>query len=174
MSAVDGVAVRDATAAERGAVRALTLAAYAEYAAIMDPAAWVGLDGALRAALDGGDAAAWIVAVRDDALLGSVLLFPPAADAYVGLAAPPPWPELRLLAVAPVARGRGIGERLVAECARRARAAGASALSLHTSRSMQPALRLYARLGFERAPALDFQPPGTELVEGYLLPLPPP
>lgn len=167
-------AVRDARADEHAAVRALTLAAYAEYARVMTPPAWAGLDGAVRAALDvAAGAAERIVAVRadDGALLGSVFLFPAASDAYTGHAAPPPIPELRLLAVAPAARGLGVGEALVRECARRAQAAGAAALGLHTSASMRAAQRLYARLGFVRDPAADFRPDGAELVEGYRLAL---
>jgi ribosomal protein S18 acetylase RimI-like enzyme len=167
----DGLTVRDAAPGERGAVRALTLGAYAEYAAVMAPGAWAGLDQAIRAALDADAGAACIVAERGGALAGSVLLFPPASDAYAGLAGPPRWPELRLLAVDPAARGLGVGEALVRECARRARAAGAPALGLHTSASMAAARRMYARLGFVRAPEYDFRPGGAELVEGYQLPL---
>lgn len=164
--------VRDARPAERDAVRALTLRAYAEYGAVMAPDAWAGLDQAVRAALDAGAApAACIVAEHGAALVGSVFLYPAASDAYAGLAEPPRWPELRLLAVAPEARGLGAGEALVRECARRARAAGAESLGLHTSTSMAAARRLYARLGFVRAPEHDFHPEGAELVEGYRLPL---
>jgi ribosomal protein S18 acetylase RimI-like enzyme len=167
--------VRGALGGERAAVRDLTLAAYAEYARVMAPEAWALLDRAVRAALDGAaagnDGAECIVAERAGALVGSVFLFPAAADAYAGFAEPPRWPELRLLAVAPAARGLGAGEALVRECARRARAAGADALGLHTSASMAAARRMYARLGFVRAPEYDFRPAGAELVEGYRLPL---
>jgi ribosomal protein S18 acetylase RimI-like enzyme len=99
------------------------------------------------------------------------MLFAPASDAYGGLTGRATWPELRLLAVAPEARGLGAGEALVAECVRRARAAGAAELGLHTSASMRSAVRLYERLGFVRAPERDFHPPGAELVEAYRLPL---
>jgi ribosomal protein S18 acetylase RimI-like enzyme len=104
-------------------------------------------------------------------ILGSVFLYPPAVQAYAGAVAELAWPELRLLAIAPEERGRGIGKALVDECARRARAAGARSLGLHTSRSMAVARRMYERLGFVRVPELDFQPQGAELVEGYRLPL---
>jgi GNAT superfamily N-acetyltransferase len=167
----DTALVRDARPDERGAVRALTLRAYAEYARVMERRAWAGLDRAVRAALDASAVAECIVAEHDAALVGSVFLFPASADAYAGLVAPPRWPELRLLAVAPEARGLGVGAALVRECARRARAAGAGALGLHTSASMAAARRMYARLGFERAPEHDFRPDGAELVEAYRLPL---
>jgi GNAT superfamily N-acetyltransferase len=166
----DGLVVRDARPDERGAIRALTLQAYEQYATIMEPDAWAGLSGAIRSALEVEDAER-IVAERDGRLLGSVMLFPPASDAYRGKTGPARWPELRLLAVAPGARGQGIGEALVEECVRRARRMGASELGLHTSRSMAAAMRMYHRMGFVRAFDHDFQPPGAELVEGYRLPL---
>src|SRR5262249_53170065 len=61
------------------------------------------------------------VAEREGSIVGSVLLFPPAADAYGGAAGNVDCPEVRLLAVAPDARGQGIGGALMEECARRAR-----------------------------------------------------
>ena len=163
--------IRDARPEDRPAIRALTLAAYGEYADVMEPDAWAALEAALLVALDVEQGVERIVATLDGAVVGSVLLFAPAADAYGGLTAEAAVPELRLLAVAPAGRGRGVGEALVRECVRRARSAGAHELGLHTSRSMRPAIRLYTRLGFTRAPERDFQPPGAELVEGYRLPL---
>lgn len=170
-SARDVVHVRDARPDERAAVRALTLRAYGEYATTMTPTAWAGLDDAIRTALDSDAPAERMVAECAGALVGSVMLFPPATDAYGSLTAHVPWPELRLLAVAPEARGMGVGQALVEECARRARAAGAAVLGLHSSRSMAAALRMYARLGFVREPAYDFEPEGGEVVEGYRLSL---
>jgi len=163
------VRVRDARDEEREAMRALTLAAYAELASVMAPSAWAGLDAAVRAALETREPAERIVAEREGRLLGSVMLFPPASDAYGGLAARAAAPELRLLAVAPEARGLGVGRVLVDECVRRARAMGASELGLHTSESMRAARRIYLSMGFERVPELDFRPEGAELVEGYRL-----
>jgi GNAT superfamily N-acetyltransferase len=171
MSAPPEVTVRDARDDERAAVRALTLRAYAEYADVMAPAAWAGLERAVRAALADSGAAERIVAERAGAIVGSVLLYPPAADAYGGLVAEASWPEVRLLAVAPEARGLGVGAALVRECVRRARRMGARELGLHTSASMRVARAMYARLGFVRAPEHDFRPEGAELVEGYRLPL---
>ena len=94
---------------------------------------------------------------------------PPTPPRTASLASAASWPEVRLVAVAPSARGRGVARALVDECVRRARASGASVLGLHTSRSMRAAMRLYERMGFVRDPEHDFHPPGAELVEGYLL-----
>ena len=165
------VRLRDARPDEREAIAALTLAAYGEYATAMPPAAWAALEQALRAALATTGPVERVVAERGGALVGSVMLFPPAAVSYGSDGARVRWPELRLLAVAPAGRGLGVGRQLVDECARRARLAGATELGLHTSRSMRAAMRLYARMGFERAPEYDFQPPGAELVQAYRLPL---
>jgi ribosomal protein S18 acetylase RimI-like enzyme len=81
------------------------------------------------------------------------------------------WPEVRLVSVAPEARGRGVARALMDECLRRARSSGATAIGLHTSRSMQAAMQMYKRMGFVRVPEFDHQPPGAELVEAYRLEL---
>ena len=165
------VEIRDARQEEREAVRALTLRAYAELAEVMAPTAWAGLDAAVRSGLETREAVERIVAVEAAAIVGSVQLYPPASDAYGGAVERPGWPELRLLAVAPEARGRGVGRLLVEACVRRSRAMGAGELGLHTSKSLAAAIRLYERMGFVRAPERDFRPEGAELVTGYRLPL---
>ena len=167
-----GVHLRDARDEDRAAVAALTLQAYGEYAARMEPGAWAGLHGAVTGALAAYEAGVErIVAERDGEIVGSVMLYPAKASAYGELADAASWPELRLLAVAPSARGQGVGKALVMECVRRARAAGAAELGLHTSHSMEVALGMYERMGFVRAPEHDFQPPGGELVTAYRLAL---
>jgi predicted N-acetyltransferase YhbS len=167
--------IRDARPDEHDAIAALTLAAYAEYASIMTPTAWAGLADALRSAL-AREGTERVVAEMGGAVVGSVMLFPPEADAYGGIVGDErptdgAGPEIRLLAVSRDGRQRGVGEALVSECVRRARAQGASEVGLHTSRSMRAAMRLYGRLGFVRAPERDFEPEGGEIVEGYRLPL---
>lgn len=166
------VRLRDARQEDREAVSALTLQAYGEYADRMDAEAWTGLEEALHRALANDDPSVMrIVAERGGEVVGSVMLWPPAADAYGGFTDALRWPELRLLAVAPGARGLGVGRALVEECVRRARRMGATELGLHTSRSMEVAVGMYERMGFVRAPEHDFQPPGAELVTAYRLPL---
>lgn len=168
---VRGLHIRDARDDERDAIRALTWAAYEQYATIMTPSAWAGLRDAIRGALAVEGQAARIVAVQDGELVGSVMLFPPDTQSYGDAGARASVPELRMLAVAPSARGQGVGQALVEECVRRARRAGATALGLHTSVSLHAAICLYERMGFVRAPEDDFQPEGAELVTAYRLPL---
>jgi ribosomal protein S18 acetylase RimI-like enzyme len=168
-SAAEGVRLRDARDEDLAAVRALTLQAYSEYAGVMEPSAWAGLEQAVRRTVESDSDAERIVAEHEGRIVGSVMLFPPSTSTYGGSVEAPPWPELRLLAVSPEARGMGVGRLLVDECVRRARASGATELGLHTSKSMDTAIGMYRRMGFVRAPEHDFQPEGAELVEGYRL-----
>jgi predicted N-acetyltransferase YhbS len=163
--------VRDARPDERDVIRALTMRAYAEYANVMEPDAWASLYEVACTSLDTRLPAQRLVAERDGRVVGSVMLFPPIGDASFGGPRGTAWPELRLLAVAHEERGRGASEALVAACVERAREEGASAIGLHAVASMQAGIRLYERLGFVRAPELDFEPQGAEPVLGYRLSL---
>jgi predicted N-acetyltransferase YhbS len=161
------IRLRDARPGDEPAIRALTLAAYAEYAQIMAPSAWEGLRQAILGGLEQAGTATRIVAERGGELIGSVMLFPPAPAGRAGAGGRMVWPELRLLAVAPAERGRGVGEALVDACLERARAAGVPALGLYSSDSLRAAIRMYQRKGFERVPEYDFQPPGAELIMAF-------
>ena len=164
--------VRDARPEDAASVRDLTWRAFQQYATIMSAVTWAGLSGAVDSALDSTEPAHRIVVERDGVIVGSVLLFAPSTDAYGGIAQPVDWPEVRMLAVDPEARGLGVGQLLLDECLRRARADGAHSIGLHSSISMRAAMRLYTRMGFARVPEFDFQPEGgDELVEAYRLDL---
>jgi GNAT superfamily N-acetyltransferase len=113
--------------------------------------------GELRDVAKRAAAAEVLVAVADGRVLGGVTFVPaggPMADiARAGEA------EIRMLAVAPEMRGRGIGEALVRTCVERARAVeGCVRLVLSTQRTMRTAHRIYERLGFTRTPERDWNP----------------
>lgn len=73
--------------------------------------------------------------------------------------------EFRMLAVADEARGRGVGEALARACVDRARRQGKKRVVLSSKTNMRTAHRLYERLGFVRAPQLDWEPiPGLTLL----------
>ncbi|BDZ51305.1 hypothetical protein GCM10025867_35460 [Frondihabitans sucicola] len=66
--------------------------------------------------------------------------------------------ELRLLAVVPEARRRGVARALMLEAIRRARAWGAPALVLDTGPANTASQALYASLGFDRVTERETQP----------------
>ncbi|MFF7473764.1 GNAT family N-acetyltransferase [Streptomyces sp. NPDC008092] len=102
-------------------------------------------------------AATVLVAVDGDTLLGGVT-FASGPGPMADLAAPSE-AEIRMLAVARAARGRGAGEALVQACVDRARAStGCTAVVLSTQRTMRTAHRIYERLGFVRTPERDWNP----------------
>jgi ribosomal protein S18 acetylase RimI-like enzyme len=161
------VIVRLAEPAELSAVGELTVAAYRadefldeddDYAAI------------LRDTASRHDKATLLVA-DDEAggLLGTVT-FCLAGTEYAQVAGPGE-AEFRMLAVAPEARGKGVGERLTRECIRLAEEAGCTAVTLSSLPVMQDAHRLYGRLGFARDPARDWEPFEGLLLLGYTLDL---
>lgn len=163
--------IRDARPSDRDRIREVTLAAYQEYATQM-PDLWEGYRQNIVATLKSMEPAEQLVAERDGMIVGTVLLYPPRRlRPPGGEAVEMPWPEVRLLAVAPAARGQGIGAALMQECVRRARESGTGALSLHTTDLMQTAMRIYERMGFVRAPELDFHPAPNLTVQGFRLDL---
>ena len=165
--------IRDALDGERSSIREITLAAYQEYGAVMPAEHWQRYHEDILGTLADVKPAEQIVAVRNGALVGTVLLYPAGAvfavhsDKAVTLS----WPELRLLAVPPALRGQGIGAALVRECIERARRSGARILALHTTDMMRIAMSMYERMGFARAPELDFKPAADLTVKGYRLDL---
>ncbi|GMA34572.1 hypothetical protein GCM10025876_07760 [Demequina litorisediminis] len=64
--------------------------------------------------------------------------------------------ELRMLAVSPLERGRGIGATLTKAALEMARERGATRVVLSTMESMHTAHRLYERMGFQRREDLDW------------------
>lgn len=106
----------------------------------------------------------WVaVEAGSERVLGTVTTCPPGS----------PWRELaregegefRMLAVAPDAQGRGVGEALVRHVLAHYRRDGARAVVLSSLVEQSAAHRLYARHGFTRLPERDWDPlPGVHLI----------
>ena len=95
----------------------------------------------------------WI-AEKDGEVVGSVFLVRRSSTVA----------QLRLLIVDPRARGLGIGERLVDECIRFARAAGYRRITLWTQSILLAARRIYAAKGFRRVRSERYAGFGVPLV----------
>jgi GNAT superfamily N-acetyltransferase len=161
------IRLRDARDGEQPAIIELTLAAYQEYEAFLGENYHFYAE-SIETTLTDPKPAAQIVAEQDGRLVGAALLYPPGTAFEVAEGQPTPiWPEVRLVAVPPAARGRGIGKALLEECLRRARADGCPGLALHTTDMMQVALQMYERMGFFRTPEFDFYPAPEFQVKAY-------
>lgn len=79
---------------------------------------------------------------------------------------------IRLLAVAPECRGKGVGKALTQFCIEQALDLGKSKVILHTTRAMETAWTMYERMGFERFSEIDFKQ-GNLAVFGFRLTLGP-
>ncbi|PVU83689.1 N-acetyltransferase [Cellulomonas sp. WB94] len=91
---------------------------------------------------------------HDAVVVGTVTLAP-VGTSYAEIAEPGEV-EIRMLAVAPEARRRGVAEALVRACLREAVVLGAQRVVLSTLEAMVTAHRLYERLGFVRVPERDW------------------
>jgi GNAT superfamily N-acetyltransferase len=117
------------------------------------------------------DAEVW-VAVQDGQVLGSVT-FCAVGSPYREIGRKDEG-EFRMLAVSSEARGRGVGRALVELCLRRARELGYAGIRMSTMDRMTSAHRVYARLGFARAPQDDWSPAPGVMLLAYSASLVPP
>lgn len=148
------VAVREVRPEECDALGALTVAAYRALGVELVG----GYDEVLRDVATRAAAATVLVAVDGHgSVLGGVTFVDDPANPYAEFDDPAA-AGFRMLAVAPAAQGRGVGELLVRACIQRAGRAGKTRLVIHSTPWMTAAHRLYERCGFRRAPALDWQP----------------
>jgi ribosomal-protein-alanine N-acetyltransferase len=86
-------------------------------------------------------------------------------DAYVGVFAIPPDADLQTIAVAPRAQGRGLGRELLDRAIAEARHRGCSQVMLEVAHDNEPAIALYASVGFESlGRRRDYYGPGLDAV----------
>ena len=159
--------VRPVEPHELDAVEALTVAVYrgeGYSSASYEPA--------LRDAASRAQTATLLVAVdAEDVVVGAVTvatrLGPWAEQAVCGEAV------VRMLVVAPQARGGGVGEALMRAAVQAARDDGCTLVRLSSQDDMTAAHRLYGRLGFTRTPAADWSPVPGLVLRAFALPLVP-
>src|SRR5258708_3593194 len=120
------VMLRDARKEEWSEISALTLAAYAQYRAVMLERHWKRYQDHLIQTVHEEGPQEHIVAEYEGTIVGSVLLYPPQGSAYADFNVDNDVPEVRLLAVVPTMRRQGIADALMEECEQRAIRTGAT------------------------------------------------
>jgi ribosomal protein S18 acetylase RimI-like enzyme len=92
-----------------------------------------------------------LLALEHGAILGTVTLELDArVDHDVREELAPDEAHIRMLGVAPTARGRGVGGRLMDDAERRAREAGKTSVTLHSTAPMRTARAMYLARGYVR------------------------
>ena len=123
----------------RDPFRALNLAWITEYFAIEEPDRWQ-LDHPESHIVGRGGHI--FIAESDDEVIGTCALLREQDSSF----------SLAKMAVAPHARGRGIGRALAEAAIAKARELGASRVELLSNTVLEPAIRLYRSLGFVEVP----------------------
>lgn len=156
--------IRDAAEEELPFIRVQRVHSYEEHGSRIPSGHWNALKQSISSDADAQPDVELIVAEVDGRIAGSVALFPAKTDAYKGYVEKLDYPEIRMLAVSPEARGKGVATALVSECIRRTKENGHRSIGLHTADFMESAMRLYENLGFVRLPKFDFEPANDGII----------
>jgi ribosomal protein S18 acetylase RimI-like enzyme len=141
------LAIRDFHKEDAEAINRLALASFNEFRTAYSD--WTAMAANISKMSSLANVGELIVAEYDGMISGAVT--------YVGPHRPKAaffdsdWSIVRMLAVDPKHRGRGVGRALMHECVRRARRDGANVLALHSSPIMTAALAMYREMGFAYA-----------------------
>jgi ribosomal protein S18 acetylase RimI-like enzyme len=167
LGSIDRVEIREARPDEYDETGRVTMQAYAEF---FDAAAIDEDTSYLRRIGDVAERAGRttvLVALDDGTIVGSLTLELDGRVASGGDVAREPLDpgeaHIRMLGVTPAARARGAGGSLMAEAEARARAAGKTFVTLHTTHLMTAAQRMYEDRGYERTPD-EIMPDGFVLL----------
>jgi len=131
--------VRNATNADRDAVRKLVFSVLAEYGLKNDPTGTdLDMDDIQASYFDRGGVFE-VVEADDGRIVGTVALYPLSKGVC----------ELRKMYLSPEARGKGLGKQLMERMLDRARSLGFTRMVLETAAPLVEAIGLYKRYGFE-------------------------
>ena len=167
------IVLREARSDEFDNVSLLIRDAYLQYENFLPPEAWKFYVEDMMNVRSRLKESQLIVAELDGQLAGTVTLYLDTVhSSQAGW--PSGWASIRLLAVHPAYRGRGIGRALMEECIRRCRDQGIATIALRTTEMMDVARRIYEKIGFVRVPEFDFHPRPGVVVMAYRLDLKPP
>jgi ribosomal protein S18 acetylase RimI-like enzyme len=163
------IQIREVLPGEYNDTGSLIQRAYAEYARPGDPL-WEDYFGMLADVASRAGFATVLVAVAGGRIIGTATVELDRTIEGTGNLQPGQ-ANLRLLAVDPQARRRGVGRRLVQACIQVARRAGKEATTLHTTEQMAAAQRIYRSLGFRRDRSRDVTLHPDLVLQAFRLPL---
>ena len=149
------ITLREAKPGELDALEALVKAAYREFQPLFPENIWRAWMDNVGRTVHAAEGVA-LVAEVEGRLAGVVKFYADASRSAMGTW--PPGAAMRVLAVHPDFRGRGIGTRLTEECLRQARKLNIRTVFLYTGEFMHAARHIYEKLGFKRVPELDRSP----------------
>jgi ribosomal protein S18 acetylase RimI-like enzyme len=162
------VVIRSAEESDLDAVTEVLLDAYRQYEETLSAELWEQYKENILLAIKTATTKARLVAEVDGEVVGSVFIYDSSESSYGVPQLEIYNPIIRLLGVSRKARGLGVATELIRSSAKLSREWGADILHLHTSDMMDSAVRLYERLGFERAYDKEFMN-GDRLVKSYRL-----
>lgn len=164
------ILLREARSDELDSVSLLIRDAYQQYEISLPPETWKFYLEDMMAVRRRLKESQLIVAELSKQLAGAVTLYLDASRSSQERW-PNGWACIRLLAVHPAYRGRGIGRALMEECILRCRNQGIVSIGLHTGRMMDVARQLYERMGFVRIAEFDLYPAPGVVAMAYRLDL---
>lgn len=144
------IEIREARADEHERAGAVTADAYREFAREDDPD-WQEYLVRLADVADRSSRTTILVAVEGGRILGTATLELDGRTEPEGDPLRPDEAHIRMLGVHPDSRGVGVGKQLMAGCEERARQAGRTRVTLHTTQRMRAAQRIYGSLGYARS-----------------------
>jgi ribosomal protein S18 acetylase RimI-like enzyme len=159
------IILRDAQPNELEDVSQLLVVAYKEYEEFMPADRWDWYRNDMMDVSARTSDSELIVAEINKRIVGTVTLY---SEGSINVW-PAGWAGIRLLAVHPDYRGKGIGHALMDECITRCRKHGTKTIGLHTTELMKVARSMYERMGFKRVPEFDFHPQPDKVVFAYRL-----
>lgn len=154
---IDQIVIKELLEEEKEAVRQLLVESYQQYKnEYKNARVWEEYLTNIKASVDNPEVEKILIAKSNDYILGTLQLFLSSEKAYQRPDLQIFSPIIRLLAIHPEARGRGIAQELLKAGLQFAKSQGANKLYLHTGDKMQKAIRLYEWFGFKRDQTKEF------------------
>ncbi|GAA0305150.1 GNAT superfamily N-acetyltransferase [Gracilibacillus halotolerans] len=150
------IIVKELVSEDAEAVRLLLIESYQQYEHYFTPQAWEEYSNRIVSSIDNPNVDIIFVAELEQRVVGTLQLFRSGVEAYEIPELQIQAPIIRLVAVHPEARGRGVGNVLLNNAIQKVKALGESSIYLHTTDFMVHAVQLYKKLGFQRDKTNDF------------------